>query len=413
MRGSGEGAIYKRADGLWIGTIELPPIAGKRQRRAVSAKDKTALLAKLEAERVRVYDAGGIIPTRGATVAEWLVYWLEHNDVRPGTLRGYRSVVTNHIIPALGHKKIGALTADDIRGLEQEMKGKIKVEGKPGKLSATYAHNAHAVLKIAINAALAERIMTGNNIAALMKSPKKSRAKLETLTLEESVTVLGSLRSDPYAALWSAFFFTGARRGEIIGLERSRVTDVLDLSWQLQRLIWGHGCKGDCEKKRGTDCPARVLDVPDDFEYRHIDGGLYWTRPKSSAGWRIVPLVEPLKSILEGYLAATPPNPYGLVWTQAHGWPLDPDQTTTKWAEVVLPGAGITKRVRLHDVRHSTIDLLYNLDIPEDLIMEIVGHSAAAVTRGYKSRSSRERLAAALLQLGELFTPEGGPPAAE
>ena len=146
MRGSGEGSVYKRADGLWVGTIELPPKAGKRQRRVVTARDKTVLLEKLDAERVRTHDAGGIVPTRGVTVADWLTYWLAHNDVRPGTLRGYTSVVNQHIIPSLGHKKIGALTADDIRGLEIDMRSKPRVEGKPGTLSATYAHNAHAVL---------------------------------------------------------------------------------------------------------------------------------------------------------------------------------------------------------------------------------------------------------------------------
>lgn len=405
MRGSGEGSIYKRSDGYWIGTIELPPIAGKRQRRTVSAKDKNVLLDKLDAERIKVRDAGGTIPTREITLGEWLIYWLAHIDVRPNTLAGYRSVISNHIIPTLGSKRIGALTADDIRRLEVDIRGKDRVSGKPerGKLSATYANNAHTILSIALKAALAERVLFGSNIAALMKSPKKSRPKLQALEIEESIQVLRSLVADPYASLWSAFFFTGARRGEIIGLERDRVSDVLDLSWQMQRLIWSHGCGGECGKARGTDCPSRTLDVPDDYEFRHIDGGLYWTRPKSSAGWRIVPLVEPLKSILEQYLAATPPNRYGLVWTQPHGWPLDPDQVTKAWAREVLPGAGIEKAVSVHDIRHSTIDLLYDLDIPEDVIMEIVGHSVASVTRGYKSRTSKKRLSEALLQLGELF----------
>jgi hypothetical protein len=40
----------------------------------------------------------------------------------------------------------------------------------------------------------------------------------------------------------AAALFTGARQGELIGLELDRVTDELDLSWQLKRFSWSHHC---------------------------------------------------------------------------------------------------------------------------------------------------------------------------
>jgi hypothetical protein len=49
------------------------------------------------------------------------------------------------------------------------------------------------------------------------------------------------------------------------------------------------------------------------------------------------------------------------------------------------------------------VDLLYAAKVPEDLIMEIVGHSTRVVTRGYKSAGNLERREAAMRQLSTLL----------
>jgi integrase len=71
---------------------------------------------------------------------------------------------------------------------------------------------------------------------------------------------------------------------------------------------------------------------------------------------------------------------------------------------VLLAESGITKNVRLHDVRHTTVDLLDLAGVPDDIIMEIVGHSTRQMTQQYKSRGNRERLTKAMQQLSALFT---------
>jgi integrase len=230
------------------------------------------------------------------------------------------------------------------------------------------------------------------NPATLMDAPKKSRTQLEALTVDEAKEVLKLVRAEfmktgdysPEPARWATYLLTGARRGEILGLELDRVTDdSIELSWQLTRI---------------TD----ISTVPADYEYRHITNGMYWTRPKSSAGWRVIPLVQPLKSILETHIALSMPNRYGLVFTNK-GLPIDPDTETDMWA-AALASSGITdKKVRLHDARHTTVDLLYAAGISEDLIMEIVGHSTRGVTRGYKSRENLQRRELAMKQLSSFL----------
>lgn len=48
-----------------------------------------------------------------------------------------------------------------------------------------------------------------------------------------------------------------------------------------------------------------ISSAPSDYEYREIANGMYWTRPKSRAGWRIIPLVDPLRTILETHTSKT------------------------------------------------------------------------------------------------------------
>jgi hypothetical protein len=52
------------------------------------------------------------------TVADYLSYWLREvvrEDRRPKTYQGYEGVVRLHLIPGLGKKRIGKLSAQDVR----------------------------------------------------------------------------------------------------------------------------------------------------------------------------------------------------------------------------------------------------------------------------------------------------------
>jgi integrase len=131
-------------------------------------------------------------------------------------------------------------------------------------------------------------------------------------------------------------------------------------------------------------CPDRHFEVPNDYEYRMLNDTIYLTRPKSKAGWRIIPLVEPLKSIIELHLERNPPGKYELVFAHS-GQPVDPDNDSKAWVKI-LDSIGIKKHVRLHDLRHTAVDLLYAAGVPEDVIVQLVGHSTVTMTRAYASR---------------------------
>ena len=377
----------------WEVIIELPPHGSTRRRKFIRSKDKAKVLDLADDAR-KLLKENGDLPSADQTVAQWFTYWLNSlasKEVRPKTLAGYRSVVNNHIIPAIGTVRLSKLTPAHVRRVEDAILKTPKDRKRPelGYLSSTYALNAHRVMSSSFTIAEREGRIS-RNPAKLSAAPRKAIVNLEVLTLEEAIHIVEVMAREEHSDLgarWVTSLLTGARRGEVIGLTRDRVTDVLDFSWQLQRLAL-------------TETPGKP-DAPVGFEYQHLVGGLYLTRPKSRAGTRVVPLVEPLKSILERYIEQTPANAYGLVFAP-DGYPVDPDQDSAAW-QSVLDAAKIKKHIRLHDARHGFVDMIYAAGVSEDLIVEIVGHSTRAMSRSYKSPASLTRRTEAMKALSAPF----------
>lgn len=432
-RGKGEGALFrvpkdtKKPIKYWQAVVELPPRDGERRRKYVRAKDKPTALKKLRALQKELERVGDL-PTSSQTLESWIRVWFNEICVRrvgPKTAATYSSMIKQHIIPAIGGVRLDKLEPAHVRRLRDTILAK-------GRKSST-ALQAHRVLGLALRDAEREGRVT-RNVTTLTDAPVRGRVTLVTLNAEAGVRILDHAARENVrmGSRWAMALLTGARQGECIGLEIDRVSDELDLSWQLQRLTWSHGCNPNdpdvprCGRKRGTDCPDRYLRTPEDREHRHLTGGLWLSRPKSDAGWRIIPLVDPLRSIIERRLevAATEPNPHGLVWTADRkkepyvetlrpldGAPIDPSYDNYAWHDL-LDSVGV-HQARLHDVRHTTATLLYEANVPEPIIMEILGQSTLSVTRGYRNKGNQRVLGDALSKVSALLTSDVPPDAPE
>lgn len=391
-RGKGEGAVYKRAsDGMWCTSIELPPgLDGKRRRKVVCRKRKPDVMTELRKIQADLAKQGDL-QSSGVRLESWAEYWMDRiapQKIKPRTLAGYRTVINGYIVPLLGKKALKKITAQDVRRLREVMESTPKdpslrnqkdVPEGAVMLSSTYALLAHNALTVLLASAIDEGHL-GANPCDIVTRPSKRKAEQSALTLRQAVELLARLMGREDQALWATYLMTGARRGEIIGLERDRVTDHLDLSWQLQRI---------------TD----ITKAPGDFEYRQVKGTLYLTRPKSKSGWRIIPLVEPLKGWLGLHLQNAPAE--GLIFRE-DGRPWDPDRVTKAWKKL-MQEMSLPEDVVLHGARHTTVDLLYAAKVPEDIIQAIVGHSSRQTTRDYRTRIDPARLSEGMESLSALF----------
>jgi integrase len=375
----GDGGLFKRADGMWVGTVEIPNADGRRRQKRVYAKYMAE--AKRKRDELRAEVAKGIIPVSSTTtVAVWLRRWadeIKKPHVRPNTFDWYDEAIRLHITPHIGSRKLKLLTPEDVRFM-------LRQASTPAN-----AQRAHKTLKMALKDAMTEGLI-GRNVAEAVERPKHLKQTRGVLTSSAAKTAIRAAidieesGGETLATRWVAGFLTGARPAELLGLEWDRVdpdAGVVDLAWQLQQVDKSHGCDDPCGKKRASFCPQARWDLPTGFEYRECVGTLLWTRPKTSAGTRIVPIVEPLRVMLEKHRQRPGPNPHNLVWHRPDGRPLTRHDDAKHWGSV-LAEAKLPK-VDVYAIRHSTATLLQELGVAEETRMAIMGQSSAAAHRMY------------------------------
>jgi integrase len=236
--------------------------------------------------------------------------------------------------------------------------------------SDRFAQLAHAVLGKALKQATVEGLIPRNPMDAV-EPPRYVPKTRQAFSAEIAAHIIATAyrHSDEMVATRMAMaFLTGARRGELLGLEWDRVNldeGWIDLAWQLQRL------------------PKDYAPGPG-VEARRIAGTLWWTRPKSEAGKRVLPIyhLPPLMAALAGlYGHIQPYNPHGLVFHHDDGRPISPEEHYADW-KALLQAAGVA-HVPMHTIRHTTTTLLRKAGVPLDIRMRITGHSSVEAHSAY------------------------------
>ncbi len=384
-RSQGDGSLYRAANGLWRAAVTLPSVDGKRRRKVVSSAHKTVAMAKLRTLRKEVAEGRATV-TGSTTVGRWLRKWIDEihgPSLRPKAYTDYESIIRLHITPAIGHKRLDVLTAEDVRAMYREMQ----------RTSTRTAAQSHIILRKALGDAMKEGIL-GKNITDAVAKPKHTPTPPEPLDADQCKALLRSCidAEDPLAPLWATAFLTAPRPGELLGIELDR-TDldhgIFELSWQLQQLNrQRHGC-GDgtpdgwpCGKIRAAACPKRRWDMPPGFEFRPLYRSLVLTRPKTKTGTRIVPIPAPLWAMLNVHIEnMVGPNPHNLLWHHPDGRPISPREHHTLW-KAALDRAGLPDAPP-YVSRHTTATLLSQSDVPEEIRMQIMGQSSVVAHRGY------------------------------
>jgi integrase len=390
-RQRGTGSVHQRPNGSWCGQVDLGVVNGRRQRKTVYGKTEREVQRKVR-DLYRQLDEHGDLPTSDATVEKWLTHWLTTiaaRRLKPNTYRSYKTAVEQHIVPAIGKRRLSKLSIEHVEAMHAYI-----TDTK--ELSSTTALNAHRILSIALNDAV-KRNRVHRNIARLTPPPRPDESKRSALTRAEAVKVLTAARPvDPrLGSRWLMAFLTGCRQGERLGLRWSHVdldTGTADLSWALQRVPWRHGCtdKGGaaCGEATARRCPARALAIPKGMAHEQLHRNLVLMRPKTTASIRVMPLLEPLRLALEQRLAQVEAERPGyaadhdLVWCREDGLPLDPKADWQAWCDLLV-AAGVRK-VTGHEARHTAATLLMEAGVDRRVITETMGHSSALTTEGYK-----------------------------
>ncbi|WP_040815110.1 tyrosine-type recombinase/integrase [Nocardia concava] len=389
-RARGEGTIFRRADGMVVGQIDLPrgPDGKRNKSKPIYSKDYAVVVKGLNKLKEDV--ANGIPQTdKRLTVETYLKDWIVNTakpNLKPKAYGAYQSAIATRIIPSIGDRILSSLSTNDIRHMHAWILAATYTRGgEEVPYTTRSVEEAHNVLSAALRDALADQKVT-RNVCKLVKKPGVISKSHGALTSEQARTVLlKALEAhDAMVTRWAAGLMLGGRQGELLGLEWDRVDlekGVLDLAWQLEWLPLHKGADSEDPKR---------FDVPAAFEHRPLWKGAALTRPKSKLSQRMIPIPEPLAAILAVHKKNSEPNPWGLVWVAPPSKrykgvkPVPDDEDRAGWA-AAQARAGIAEPVDVHAMRGTTATLLMEAGVPDKIIQAIMGHSNVITTRGYQT----------------------------
>lgn len=220
------------------------------------------------------------------------------------------------------------------------------------------------------------------------EAPAKAVSDRRSMTVPEAVAVLrAATELLPHSSRTAAALLQGMRQGEALGLTWPCVdleANSLTISWQLQPLPY--------RIPRDTSSGFRV---PDGYEAQQLKGRWHLVRPKSKAGWRVIPLVPWMRTALATWREIAPDSEHGLVWPALDGGPTDPKVDDAEWyglqgaAEVGHPAG---RFYTIHEGRHTTATLLLEARIDPAVIVAILGHSSIVTSQGYMHVDTRQSL---------------------
>jgi integrase len=323
---------YRLADGT-----QVKKAVGSSRRDAERAL--TRALAAIDRGELR---AGG-----GETFAAYATRWLEDHRprVEPGTHRDYEKSIEKYLIPALGARKLSAVTPGHLRRLVADL-------ASSGRLAPKTINNAIVPLRLMLAHAVEDGLIPSNPAATTAGAKQRLRLpdrhrEMGYLRREEIPRYLAAC-VPAYLPLAELLLASGLRIGEALGLEWSDV-DLAAGAILVRRSLKDKGLVGSTKSHRArrVEVGPRVCGILADHraragEHREAEGSLVF--PAVGGGY------------------------------------LDRTYVSSGWHPRALRAAGLRRSIRLHDLRHSAAAAWLAAGLPLVYVQRQLGHADIATT---------------------------------
>ncbi len=347
-RGNGEGSIYKRKDGYWVGQYGVQTADGVKTRY-IYGKTRAAVSEKLT-QALADRNGGLTFDAGKTTVGEYLERWIEdsvRDTVRQRTYERYEQIVRVHLKPAFGRVKLGALSPAHVRALYRE------------KLDAGLSPRTVRYIHVTLSKALKQAVSDGlipRNAAASVKAPKPAKKEITPLSREQVNALFTAVSGKRLEPLYVLAITAGLREGELLGLKWEDV-DLDSGMLQVRRSL--------SEARSG-----RIFEAPKSGKGRSIR----LTRKALSAlrDHRKRQLEERMKSA--GFWQES-----GLVFPSRVGTPLG-GRNLNRSFNRDLERAGLPRNFRFHDLRHTCATLLLKQGLHPTFVQQLLGHGDVSLT---------------------------------
>jgi integrase len=344
-RGNGEGSIYRRKDGYWVGQYGVHTATG-RKTRYIYGKRREEVRQKL-AKAIADRDGGFIFDDENLSVGEYLKRWLNDcvkGSVRASTQASYERQVGRYIIPAIGGVKLRKLTPAHVQYLYREMQDR--------GLSARTVQYTHAVLHRALKQAKRWG-MVNRNVAEYVERPQLKRDEIQPLDREQTRRLLQAAEGERLHALYVVAVTAGLRPSEMLALRWSDV-DLEAGTLRINRSLSG-----------GEFAATKTLRSRRKIELSKTARAALTTHRK--------------RQLEERMRKAGLWEDHGLVFPSTVGTPLS-HRNLVRSFKALLKRAGLPVGTRLYDLRHTCATLLLNSNVRSKYVQELLGHASISQT---------------------------------
>lgn len=374
------GFSYDARSGIARFSMYVPGTAGRERKRAtVRADSRDEAIRLWSAFRGRATAGFRRASPEAPTFREFID---EHfssiaANVSPKTARDYRYVIERHLLPALG-----ALSLDEITsGVLNQLGARLKTAGYAGATVNNYVNVARVMLGYAVEFDVIEEL-------PLKKRIKKQKANQPCLEL------VAEERARFLAAFDDESGFQGFLRQTMPKAKRTQSTSTRFGG----RRAHGAGMRDDGEAARAYF--ARYRSSKDLFvvaletgirsgdlrrlrirNVNLVDGWIRFFQQKTGHE-AVIPISRQCRIVLERRLGDRDREPDAYVFVTESGLPYG-DSTMKRYFRIAKRIAGITRRLRIHDLRHSFGSDLATAGVPLRFISKVMGHTNTATTARY------------------------------
>ncbi len=295
---------------------------------------------------------------------EYIRYATEDRGCKPSTIRGYRSQLRAHLLPAFGSMRLEDITETEVERWRAGITSARKGTAISNKTKNEQLVLMHAIMRRAVKVWRLPR----NPLANVDRFRTRSSGDIEVFSPEEVWALVRAAASEMDAAIYLTAAFTGLRRGE-----------VLALRW------------------RDVDFEASTIRVRASYAANQL------STPKSGKV-RSVPMAPDVAAALarlgqrERFTGDD-----DFVFAGESGLPIHGDALSSRY-EKALASAGL-RRLRFHDLRHTFgTRMIREADIRR--VQEWMGHADIQTTMKYLHYESRKEDAELVARAFRVATPD-------
>lgn len=353
--------IWKRGNNWYISV----KVNGRRRVKSFGRDRKAAELALAEILKHRAVanatnDWSGLAeftkPKSRKTFSEVAEdYLAERASLKYSTLRGYREVLKNYLLPTFGKMELSDITEEDVARFQADVSKNV---------SAVRTNNIMGLLRYIMKVCLRRKLIAENPTVGVRPLTEK-QPDIDPLTKEELDLALSKIVPH-YRPLFTCLAWTGARPNELFAL---RWKDI-DFN------------RGEIRINKGRVRGSEDL-------------------PKTASSSRIVPMLKIVRVALDEMKQERTANLDGYVFTTKSGQPID-KHLDHVWRSA-LRKAGLRHRPS-YQLRHTFASLCLQNGVAPGWLANVLGHSTLQTTFKHYARYIKDTSRENEDRLEQLFT---------